>query len=891
MPLLCALSAAWEPMTEGSCRQHNRQTKWIVADDCDVSAQAKATAEKECASSAGEEVDRERGRKILEDGAGKNIFRENLEKAKNSDEFGEGVGEDYQNEAQGIVMDKGGPAIVAIVVVAIWFCCCWTLCPSGCCQKCRCRAKEHKEAPKLHKMIVFVIWFGLILGCLVAAILANTGKANIDKGLDRFVCASSELASFSLSGKKQDGDNFMGMLPILLYINDVVGNLRPGGKFNTEVQSLMDLTVSIEKAVNHLAGTLELFTNTAGQSENVNPKDAGGGTLEHKCVYCEQVKEKIGPVVADMKDSLAEALKDAREQVKDQLSGEKATNLANDLEDQLDPVRKQADLVRDQIGKVTEPDFGDTKEMIKGIIGQIVTLITALVFPLMFCGCIAVSCFAVKETTPTPGQNPYNKMVPRCACCGCCFGTLYVVIVMIVAGLLHTVVQPIASICLIAADLNGDNLEKWGPALGVDDPEQESAQRMFDIVDTCFTEAGTGDIFSVLKVKSCPRGEDGTRPSSCDESVKEELTVREALVDEIQFNINKAFDKVNEKDQEAPKTTEQDGFKQLIDFLSIPLGCMTFFSDPVGMPQRPQFAGFATGVKAAEIGRAGFSTHGSCEACDITKQLDQINSDSVRQLVNEARSINRFRKEVEDAGLGSGSSSATQCVSPMACLTSSNPAACESVNEILKLKKALQESPTYRCDMLYAPCSQTGFQQDRVFALLDQDVCYCDPKEMSKTGGVTGNEWTGECLVEEGGTFVTKSAEKQCGFDELQQYVADYKVRLEKTAGALDDSVGGTKDKIVTNLKSIVNEHVFETILELIDGINCKYLGPGFNKIVDGLCFQATRGVSEIAHAYTALGSLGIIVVIYLYFLWRWSVDNVNHWKPDAPEQPQGAQA
>lgn len=871
-------------MTKDSCKAAAPETKWIEADDCTVSAEAQATAKKECSSSEGEEVDRERGREILQDAAEPNIILRNLESAKSKEEFNENLSSDYEAETQGIAMAKGASIIVAFIMLGCFNCLCWTMWPCKCCHKLRCFAKERGDAPKLTKAVVFAIWFGLILGCLISALLAMTGKGNIEKGLDRFVCAGSELASFSLSGKKQDGDAFMGMLPILLYIDEVIGYLKPGGAFNTEVLGLLDLTVGIERSTKMLSATLRLLTDTAGQPENINPKTTGGDTLDHKCIYCEQVGDKIGPVVTELDESLANALADARAKVKDQLSGDKAADLANQLEDNLAPLRKNADLVRDNLGKVSNPDFGDTKEQIKGLISLVITLLTVMVFPLMLCGCLSVTCWAFKERSADVDKNPYNRHVRNASCLGCCYGTFYIALVMIIAGILNTVTQPVASMCLVIADINGENLDKWSPALGIAD--DESAQQAFDIVDTCFTEQGHGDIFKVLKVKVCPKDADGKRPGKCDEGVKEKMTIREKLEDELQSQINAAFDKVTEKDTGMIKTSEQDGFDKLLKFLDTPLDSLTFFADPEGMAQRPEFAGFLSQDSTVQdIATSGFASHAKCDKFTF----DVAEFPEIKEYVEKATSINDFRQKVVSAGYATGSTSnSNNCVDALTC-TSSNPlnkAVCDSSNEIIKLKRKLKDSFNYRCDMLYKPCGPGGQQVPG-----KPGQCWCDPKDMSKQAN---GEWTEDCLSEDlssgsGSSFEAKSAEKLCGFDDLVEYIQDFRTRLKNSAGNLDDSVGLVKNKILEGMRGVVNKYVFDTILELIDGINCKYLASGLVKTVDGLCFQTVRGVSEVAHAYTALGSLGVIVVIFLYMMFRRSADNINKWVPPAKEGVQGA--
>jgi hypothetical protein len=878
--LLCSFSTAWEPMEDSVCRSEASGTKWIVTKDCDVSQKAKETAKKECVTSD-EEVDRVRGREILEDAAEPNLIRENLESAQSSDEFKEGVQSDYEAQTQSIAMSKGFSIIVGFVLIGCFNLCCWTMCPSGCCQKLRCGAKEHGEAKKLIKIGVFVLWFGLILGCLVSAMLAMTGKGNIEKGLDRFVCASSEMASYSLSGKKQDGDNFMGMLPILLHIDSVVKSLKPGGPFNTEVTALLDLTVAIERSVGQLSATLKLLTNTVGLSENVKPEnDLTGQSLEHTCIYCEQVGEKMTPVVQELDESLGTALNDARAQVKDQLSGEKSEELAGNLEEKLEPVRENADLVRDNVGQASE--MGETKDQIKAIFGQVITLLTVLVFPLMICGCISTSCWAIKERAPDDATNPYNKHVRNAACLGCCYGTWYIAIVLIIAGVLNAITQPVASICLIVADINGDNLQKWSPALGVETDDEK--KQNFDIVDTCLTEKGTGDIFNVLTVKVCPRGADDKRPSDCNESEKEELTVRAMLVGELQFEINKAFDEIEKKDTGVPKTSEQAGFDTLLKFLETPLDSLTFFSNPDKMAQDPKYAGFASPQQSVqEIAAAAFGTHARCD--DF--QYDTAEFPEIQEYVNMAVSVNDFRSKVVAGGFATGSTTdSVNCVDALTCTSSVDPvkqAVCDASNEILKLKRNLKSSFNFRCDMLYTPsagrpgCTKVPGESGK---------CWCDPKDMKKK---PNGEWMQDCLVLDPATnaFVGNTMKKTCGYEELVQYVADFKDRIKNSADNLDDSVVTTKDEIVTDLRRIVNKHVFDTVTELIDGINCKYMYSGITKVVDGLCFQTVRGVSEVAHAYTALGALGVIVVVFLYCMFRWSADNINKWvPPKAAAQP-----
>jgi len=145
----------------------------------------------------------------------------------------------------------------------------------------------------------------------------------------------------------------------------------------------------------------------------------------------------------------------------------------------------------------------------------------------------------------------------------------------------------------------------------------------------------------------------------------------------------------------------------------------------------------------------------------------------------------------------------------------------------------------------------------------------------------SSSTWQGnDCLVAEGDTFKANILERTCGYTDFIQYVQDYTLRLEKAADRMDDSVDSTKTQIQMELRDIVDKHVTQKILSLVDGADCKFLGEAYHQVVDGLCFQAARGMSEIAHAYTALGCLSLFVIVFLYFIWRRSADNLSQWKP-----------
>lgn len=857
------VSAAWKTLDPNKCSTLQAESSLLTEQDCTSSLDARKKADDLCASTGDSEVDREAGRDILAAAVGDDPIRNNLESAKSNKEFEDGLMPAINESA----MTTGLPVIVGIIVVVIWFFCCWNMC--CCCTCCRCCAKDRGPLGKIGKLVVALVFAGLALGCIISASLGQAGSANITAGLDRFVCKSAEMADVTLSGNKEQ--KFMGMLMAVDAIRDMVANLKPDGEFFSEIREVLLSTTGIEKGMQMLVGTLTLLEKTMGLPVNVKPVSNADTETFHKCVLCETVSETIKPINTELADGFASALADARAEVETSLTGEASEDLAKSLNETVKPLNDLKNQVLLEVAALLADDRLEIIDLIKMAVSNLVLLLVILVFPLVFCGCCSVGCLIMKPMAkePAPGVNPYNTASRNFACCGCCFGTLYIFIAFLFGAILNTMAAPLGSICLIMDDLSGDNLKKWGPALGMEGGDET----LFGIVDECLTDAGEGRIFDMVKTDACPKPEGvATRPTDCQDSEKVKVSMREKLMGDLKGSIDESFSAITEKDGPAvEKTSETDGMKTMFAVLKTPASGLTLLeTDASGLPTIADDAKYSALNTDPDVAEKAWGTSASC----TTVTYDPAAFGDISDVTAKITSIEDFKSLLYVGGAASVAQGAPDnCDSTgpgtVTCSGGATQPICDAAKNLLSLKNDILNSNKYRCDLLDSTPNQAGGK--------------CDPKDMRQMAG--NGAWVDDCtFMAADGIAVAETVilQDECGYTEFVEYLQDFELRIKQSADRLDWEAENAQTSIVDGMKGLVDKHILEKITDLLDGINCSFMNTAYRGVIDGLCFQTVVGLSQVGHALVALGSLSIILVIFYYLLFRRTADNRMVWNKNA---------
>merc|ERR1712151_1098769 len=129
---------------------------------------------------------------------------------------------------------------------------------------------------------------------------------------------------------------FIGMYPMIDVMVGISGLLKTSSPFMRDILKVIDDTKEIDLSVQLVAGSLKLLDDSLQANSAIT--SSGGTDLKHKCVFCELVSPMVATTETVLADSLGPALANAREEVKNQLTGPGGDDLAKTLEEGASPL-------------------------------------------------------------------------------------------------------------------------------------------------------------------------------------------------------------------------------------------------------------------------------------------------------------------------------------------------------------------------------------------------------------------------------------------------------------------------------------------------------------------------------------------------------------------------
>lgn len=403
-----------------------------------------------------------------------------------------------------------------------------------------------------------------------------------------------------------------------------------------------------------------------------------------------------------------------------------------------------------------------------------------------------------------------------------------------------TIMTPVSGICLIMMDVNKENLMDWGPALGLN-KNPDSFEDTVNIVDECLGEDGKGKLMDVIMIDDAG-----------DEEMQR-ISIRQKLEVETRGKINEKFDVLLEKSKNIKSPLgESEAFKDLMKFLDTEVSKLTTY-DPgriANMQSKPEFAGFAL---EKDLSETAFATSADCQDFVIDKSgpLKDVELDGT------IPGLNSLETKATSKGLIADPS----CPSCHCDFTGGNPALTTAVNSMMKVKRDLRQSKRYKCNLFKGPGGTN-----------------CDPKEFV----LTGNHCTKKGA--NGKLIMMETKEISCSYPEFVQYVKDFRKRLDVAVQELEVQTTALVPTISSQLKTLVNDELLDQLFNVVDNVNCRFIGDAYWGMVDGMCHQAARGLNEMSTSFSVLGGLVLALVILMYIVFRRVVDNINISKENSVE-------
>lgn len=761
---------------------------------------------------------------------GDNVMRKILEKANSTAEL-ESVAQEEISPAW--VGERTGALAILIILIALYLLCCWTACP--CCTCCRCCARERKTH-MLVKLLGFVLYCGLVVGIVLTASVAASGIKPADDGFSNFGCTSASLMNMTLNGM-HDPD-FIGMLPFLGELDGLDKLLGADSNFMKDLFRILDETAIIDSSIIVAGQTLLLLTDMLNDPANIAP---GGVASHHKCESCAAVMGQLAPLLAELNQGVATALRDARAEVKTQLTGEGAGALQGIFRTAAAPLVVVKNMVRDSISGLIEGDgIPDAVDYVHNYGTPVVAVLIAWGLLVAACGGMSWFCCIVRpkgKGGSSGSKNPYSKTTHRCACLSMCCACPLAWVTLFVSGVLIILTTVLSGLCLVLDDISGDSIVGIAPALGMNLSSMNDSKIMFSIIDNCFadTAGNNSNLLDIITITNAT----GDAP-----------TMRQEIVDKSKQRLSDQFDKVGAMVANTSLGLAQMSFVTDLRALLRENPVATWIiPDPLTISQTyPALLTASDDLKLFPV---------TSLACLDHTPLSGLTGFSIP-------GMNTFDAALAFYGTQVMNTNGYACGKTVVC----DPAAdaqtklrCSQANQYMGQKQRLTSSAEqlYRCDVFEHPSNP---------------LLACDPLYMV---GSASAGYTSDCIE-------LKRKIEYCTLDEFNTYVRGFDARIEKTLRRVDDATLFVSAKITSDMEGLVTQYFISAIDRIVAGSSCGFLTKTYREFIDGLCYQGLWGLIMISRAYVGLAAVTIGLIVLMYIVWRRAVDNFNKFKPGSAD-------
>mmetsp|Transcript_133644 Transcript_133644/g.337599 ORF Transcript_133644/g.337599 Transcript_133644/m.337599 type:complete len:861 (-) Transcript_133644:129-2711(-) len=806
---------------------------WITDEDIEVAAAAKAAVVDYCQEGFQGEIDAEASRKILDDGVGGgNKMLDILRGAESNSELATKAAEEITWDW---LFFKVGALVMSVLLLSLWFFCCWSCCP--CCKCCRCGARQ-RETSMLIKIAMLVAGGALTFGIIFSASYAMAGYNSAVDGFNNMACTSAKLLNGTLSGRT--GPYFLGMMPILEIFQELEQQLDSNSEMMDQTRGLLDYTLPVTESVTITTETIALLKDAIGANF---PSEVAEN--KHSCQFCTGLTPVLNEVVDVLDSSITTALSAARVEVEKQLSAENAEKLQQTFQTAAEPLIEVKVLFRDTFGSFTDTDkflqfngylTGDGQTPYVKIITAIIIVIALALSCCMNVGFLSFVFFE-KGKAVAGEPKPFRKIPHRCACLTWCCGWWFAILAFFVAGLMTAIAVPLSGMCIIMDDLSPQLLQDIAPALDFNTSSDEGAQAL-GIIENCLVPPDptlNAMLLDLIWMRN--------------ETTDEKETLREIIVDQVKDQIQAVFAAVDDvAGQNVTLANDskvillREMFRNPVDML-----IMTGQSDIQDFASSPDYGAMFSQTSLQE--KAVSSVR--CATDTMSGGFGNLTVSGVEAFVSAL------------ATFGTRNVLRTDCADTVVCadvVNSPRREACEAGNRFVTLKQNIMDLQNFRCDVFVDP-------QD-----MSSD---CDPLSMTgtfnSTSGIT--TWTGGCLMPDG-TMVRKV--KPCSLSDFTAYLQAFDARLGAVVGRMDKAANEVGPAIRDGLHDIVNDKLLVPIETVGDGVTCGFLARFYREMVEGMCYQGVSGFTLISQSYTGCAVLTLFIVILSYILWRRAIDNVN---------------
>lgn len=774
------------------------------------------------------EEDRTARRDDLVKASADNIILKILKESSSPDDLQVQMREQAINP--GFLLFQAGPLIAFIfflVVYVLYFC--WACLPCCWCQCCR----RKRNCPLLVKIIFMILICAVVLGLIIAAALSIRGFNSSSAGFEVTQCTAAKLVNSTMGGNTEF--QFLGVIRTLEIFEELKNSLEPGSQFLNRLTNILSDTKDISDAVLVASATMSNINMMLSNAANVAPTSTAGEDLLHSCQLCTILSAPLTTAIDALDNGVGAALASTREVVAEQLQGDNLAKLKDSMLSGTEPLVELKTLIHSAFGPFVEQD---TMAQVSDLLGSVGTLasvaLIGIALVLALCSLITGTCWiCIEKSTDKEGRSEHRRCTCRCGLCTWCCGCYYMLFVLLISGIFTAVAIPLASLCLIMEDVNGEILDDISRPLELDLADA-GGEMMITMIEQCFRNEDPTANPLLLNLITVDNSDSPTGT----------MTMYELIVDQTRDSVNTQFDALTQQLSTGDLSlwATDSPIKMLADTLS---------STPMSSFILPDDAKMqAAGTRFAALLAPGNSLEAyvmsGARCTDFTVPADGF-GDLGGQTIE---GINDFGAALR--GLGSDDNSALTCTpttGKATCAVGIQQPVCVAGNDLMDLKIKLRNEQIFKC---YRFDNAAGNE--------------CNVVTQNNPNGPNG------CLVN--GAMVPR--EYDCNIDEFTSVLQTYYTSaLQTVFQDLDLKTGRLKDEIGTRLKDLVNEEVMTKITTVADGMTCGFLGDSYQGVIDGLCYGGVWGFQAMSASYVACAVLTIFLVAITFVVWRISYDNV----------------
>jgi len=670
---------------------------------------------------------------------------------------------------------------------------------------CRLCHYSHNTPTVLKVAFIVPVVIVFIVVC-VSVSKASVGASTMVDGINNVACDSAKLINASFKGSGSTS----GIMKSLRMLEEQDQHMENTSFFVNTTTLVLDGTAPLPLMITRVKAYLQAVLNMVEGGEMV--VNMTTGTNWYRNFASAPFKSAVADVSTAIDGSLATAMSNFRAQVYVINSYEKRNESQYSLRDTADNILAMKKLFVKGVGMFSRSE-DNPLEILKVFPPLVIVLFMGAFLALLFAG-FSTGSLLVKERL---SDGSYNTMPHRCGCAswGC---TLCVAMpALILGGILVGASLPLAALCLIVDDIDGQMLMDMAPGLGLN-TSSPGVKSQANMLDMCINNSNSS-LDPLIADLTIVEDDDGSHITLTESNNKGDS----AMVYMRYMQLTQAMATQSTTLLDSAQVTQMLGYIQThspVQTLFLPVEAMKSDSSYQNLINTDLATAFNTSLACDDNGNG---------LRDFAQLASSQCSSSLSTLLGQ---------------LGCTGTDDTSTTSPPGA-PSASANVCSAATDYIALASSFRSHAPFKCLEWKNAAANT---------------LTCDLNTLNPADPVCDDVTLVDC--------------------NLAKYAQDFVAVAAQTGylfTVLDTVVNGTYTPITDNLLKLAMGLIVQPSGMINDGLTCGFLPPLWQAVVDSLCYQGAWGMKSIGQGYVLTGIFLFLFGIWMYIIWRVTIDNVNH--------------